>query len=233
MSVGGLTGQEAETLIAAKYEKDYLQDPQVSVFIKEYTSQRITIEGAVAKPGIYPDARPDDAAAGDRDRRRPGAALGPERRHGVPAWKAGEKKISSSTSTRSAPARLEDPLLVNDDVIVVKRVRRASRSGIRCWATSSASSTRSTTCARARERRRCPENDRARALSRRAERLRPRSRSGASTELSTHRSAARRAARRRTTTVHFRDLWHVVVKRKWAVFAVFLIVARHGAGRRR
>ena len=36
------------------YEKDYLQDPQVSVFIKEFTSQRITLEGAVAKPGIYP-----------------------------------------------------------------------------------------------------------------------------------------------------------------------------------
>ena len=39
---------------AAKYAKDYLQDPQVSVFIKEFTSQRITVEGAVARPGIYP-----------------------------------------------------------------------------------------------------------------------------------------------------------------------------------
>src|SRR6185295_13919778 len=34
--VGGLTGDEAEQLIAQKYEKDYLQDPQVSIFIKEY-----------------------------------------------------------------------------------------------------------------------------------------------------------------------------------------------------
>src|SRR5262249_20139475 len=41
--VGGLTGEEAETLIAEKYGKDYLQDPQVSLFIKEYTSQRITL----------------------------------------------------------------------------------------------------------------------------------------------------------------------------------------------
>ena len=32
----------------------FLQDPQVSVFIKEFTSQRITVEGAVARPGIYP-----------------------------------------------------------------------------------------------------------------------------------------------------------------------------------
>ncbi len=45
VTVAGLTNQEAETLIAAKYEKDYLQDPQVSVFIKEFTSQRITRRG--------------------------------------------------------------------------------------------------------------------------------------------------------------------------------------------
>src|SRR5208282_1266783 len=52
--LAGLTSQDAEALIASKYAKDYLQDPQVSVFIKEFTSQRITLEGAVAKPGIYP-----------------------------------------------------------------------------------------------------------------------------------------------------------------------------------
>ena len=50
----GSSSQEAEALIAAKYEKDFLQDPQVSVFIKEFTSQRITLEGAVNQPGIYP-----------------------------------------------------------------------------------------------------------------------------------------------------------------------------------
>lgn len=54
VAVAGLTAQDAEKLIAAKYEEKYLQNPQVSLFIKEFTTQRITIEGAVAKPGIYP-----------------------------------------------------------------------------------------------------------------------------------------------------------------------------------
>ena len=31
-----------------------MQDPQVSVFVQEYTSQRVTVEGAVNKPGIFP-----------------------------------------------------------------------------------------------------------------------------------------------------------------------------------
>ena len=54
LSADPAKARRAEELIAAKYAKDFLQDPQVSVFIKEFTSQRITVEGAVARPGIYP-----------------------------------------------------------------------------------------------------------------------------------------------------------------------------------
>lgn len=52
--VAGLTAQAAEDRIAAKYKEKYLQDPQVSLFIKEFTTQRVAIEGAVTRPGIYP-----------------------------------------------------------------------------------------------------------------------------------------------------------------------------------
>lgn len=52
--VAGMTASDAQALIATAYSKDYLQDPQVSIFIKEFTSQRITVDGAVARPGIYP-----------------------------------------------------------------------------------------------------------------------------------------------------------------------------------
>jgi polysaccharide export outer membrane protein len=52
--IAGLTAQEAEVRIAQKYSEKYLQNPEVSLFIKEFTTQRITVEGAVTKPGIYP-----------------------------------------------------------------------------------------------------------------------------------------------------------------------------------
>ncbi|MBL0918882.1 MAG: polysaccharide export protein [Hydrogenophaga sp.] len=52
--VAGLTAQAAERLIADRYGEKYLQDPQVSLFIKEFTTQRVSIEGAVIRPGIYP-----------------------------------------------------------------------------------------------------------------------------------------------------------------------------------
>jgi len=54
MVLAGFTAQQAEAAIAAKYAEKFLQDPHVSVFIKEFTTQRITILGAVSKPGIYP-----------------------------------------------------------------------------------------------------------------------------------------------------------------------------------
>ena len=54
VQAGGNTVQELEALIAARLTEGYLQSPQVSVFVKEFTSQRITLEGAVKNPGIFP-----------------------------------------------------------------------------------------------------------------------------------------------------------------------------------
>jgi polysaccharide export outer membrane protein len=52
--IAGLTSQEAEDRIASRYAEKYLQNPQVSIFIKEFTTERMTVEGAVARPGIFP-----------------------------------------------------------------------------------------------------------------------------------------------------------------------------------
>lgn len=54
VQAGGRTPAELERDIAAKLESGYLQSPQVSVYVKEYNSQRITVDGAVNKPGIFP-----------------------------------------------------------------------------------------------------------------------------------------------------------------------------------
>lgn len=54
VEAAGLTGEQLAADIAARLAKDYLQNPQVIVFIEEYTSQRVTVVGAVKKPGVYP-----------------------------------------------------------------------------------------------------------------------------------------------------------------------------------
>lgn len=53
LQAGGRTVAELEADIAARLKQNFIQDPQVTIFIKEFTSQRVTVEGAVRKPGIY------------------------------------------------------------------------------------------------------------------------------------------------------------------------------------
>jgi polysaccharide biosynthesis/export protein len=48
-----LTSFELEKVIAEKLSKDLIQNPQVSVFIKEFTSLRMTVQGAVTRAGLY------------------------------------------------------------------------------------------------------------------------------------------------------------------------------------
>ena len=54
VQAGGLTIQELEKHIGKMLSDKYLQNPQVTAFVKEFTSQRVTLEGSISKPGIYP-----------------------------------------------------------------------------------------------------------------------------------------------------------------------------------
>ncbi|MGY1425116.1 polysaccharide biosynthesis/export family protein [Lysobacter sp. A289] len=56
IDVAGMTVTELEADVAARYAASYLQNPQISVFVQEFSSQRVTVSGAVEKPGIYPIA---------------------------------------------------------------------------------------------------------------------------------------------------------------------------------
>jgi polysaccharide biosynthesis/export protein len=54
VSTAGRTAQDVERELAVKLGAKYLQSPQVTVFVKEFNSQRVTVEGSVKKPGVYP-----------------------------------------------------------------------------------------------------------------------------------------------------------------------------------
>ncbi len=56
LSVGGKTVEEVQTLLEESYGARYLQHPQVSVLVTDRARQRVTVEGAVISPGIYPIA---------------------------------------------------------------------------------------------------------------------------------------------------------------------------------
>lgn len=54
LAAAGHTVPELQDTIASKLKDGFLQNPQVTVFVKEFVSQQVTLNGSVAKPGIYP-----------------------------------------------------------------------------------------------------------------------------------------------------------------------------------
>jgi polysaccharide export outer membrane protein len=53
VSVDGLSSADAAALLERKLGERYLRNPQVSMFIKEYNSKKVSVFGQVAKPGTF------------------------------------------------------------------------------------------------------------------------------------------------------------------------------------
>ncbi len=53
VKVVGLDPQQVSKLIATKLADGYLRNPQVSVFVKEQMSKKLSVLGQVSKPGTY------------------------------------------------------------------------------------------------------------------------------------------------------------------------------------
>ncbi|HXH00943.1 MAG TPA: SLBB domain-containing protein, partial [Xanthomonadaceae bacterium] len=103
-----------------KYAEGFLQKPQVTVFVKEFTSQRITLEGAVKKPGIYPITGKTSllqaiAVAEGLD---PLADLG-----GIVLFRNIDgKKMAAGYDIRALRSgKIDDPQLYGDDIVVVEQ----------------------------------------------------------------------------------------------------------------
>lgn len=55
LHVGGLSPEQVQNLLASSLrDKNFVKDPQVSVFVAEYASQAVYVLGEVVKPGPYP-----------------------------------------------------------------------------------------------------------------------------------------------------------------------------------
>jgi len=120
ISAGGMTIPELERELTRRYSDSYLQNPQVTVFVKEFASQRITLEGAVRPPGIYPltgrtTLLQSIAIAQGLD---PLADLG-----GVVLFRQVDgKKMAAVYDIRELrKGKVEDPLLYGEDIVVVEQ----------------------------------------------------------------------------------------------------------------
>ena len=124
VKAGGLTAQELEAAIAQKLAESLLQDPQVSVFIKEFVSQRVTVEGSVEKPGVYPLTGRTTllqviALASGVDLVAEENAVKVFRQNGDDANVGRTVLIYDLEAIRAG--RVEDPLIQGNDLVVVEK----------------------------------------------------------------------------------------------------------------
>lgn len=121
VTVAGLTQEQVEKHLADLYGQKYLQNPQVSVFIREFTTERITVDGAIAKPGIYPLVGPMTllrviALAGGF-----GQIADPTDVLVYRQGDKGQREVAKFDVNRIRSGKDPDPSIRGDDLIVVQR----------------------------------------------------------------------------------------------------------------
>ena len=121
----GRTAGEMATDIASRLAARYLRDPQVTVTIMEAASQKITVDGAVTKPGVY-EMRGSTSLL-----QAVAMAEGPSRvadltKVAVFRTIDGRRSVALFDLSAIRQGRASDPQVLGDDVIVVDISRLSS-----------------------------------------------------------------------------------------------------------
>lgn len=122
----GLSQFQLQSAIAQKLKASYLQNPQVTVSIEEFTNQRVTVEGEVQKAGVYP-------IQGEITLLQAVALAGGPSNLADPAKtvifrkKGNQVKAYNLNLDAIREGKTQDPYILNDDRVIIHR------SGSRYW----------------------------------------------------------------------------------------------------
>jgi polysaccharide export outer membrane protein len=118
VAAGGKTQSQLEKEIARKLEAGYLQSPQVTVFVKEFNSQKITVDGAVKKPGIFPISGQTSLLQAIALAEGLETVADPS---GILIFRiVGEKRLAARFDLKQVRSgKIEDPILKAGDIVMV------------------------------------------------------------------------------------------------------------------
>jgi len=125
----GFTTFELEQAITNKLSVDLIQNPQVTVFIKEFTSQRMTVQGVVNRAGVY------DFQGQATLLQAISMAGGLSEKADEAAVKVIRKSPGKNEETLTYDInvirnnKIDDPLLENGDVVMVEEKKPISVQG--------------------------------------------------------------------------------------------------------
>jgi polysaccharide export outer membrane protein len=126
----GQTAGQLSTQIAERLSAQYLRNPQVTVTVTEAASQKITVDGAVTKPGVY-EMRGSTSLLQAVAMAEGPSAVADLTKVAVFRTIGGQRSVALFDLQAIRQGRAEDPAVLGDDVIVVDTSRmNATMRGI-------------------------------------------------------------------------------------------------------
>lgn len=121
VQAAGLSVTRLQDQVAARYRERYLQDPQVTVSLQESPTQRITVGGEVAEPGVYPMGAPHLSLQQAVAMGRGITNVANPRNVIVFRTIGGERRFARFDLKRIQQGELDDPDIYGGDIIIVDR----------------------------------------------------------------------------------------------------------------
>ena len=126
--VAGKTANELSDTLKALLEKSYMKNAQVTVMVKQMTTQRVTVDGAVNQPGIYPLAGPTSLMQALALAKGPDTRVANLNRVAIFRGAEGGMRVATIYNLQKIRAGKEpDPEVKADDIVVM------DQSGVRTF----------------------------------------------------------------------------------------------------
>lgn len=119
MQASGRTPDELSVDIAEELKKSYMKDPQVTVAVKEAHSQRVTVDGAVVQPGVYPLSGRTTLLQAVSLAKGPDPKLANIRHVAIFRTVGGARQSAFYDLSQVRTGKVEDPEVYGNDIIVV------------------------------------------------------------------------------------------------------------------
>lgn len=121
----GHTAGQLSTLIAERLSTQYLRNPQVTVTVTEAASQKITVDGAVTKPGVY-EMRGSTSLLQAVAMAEGPTGVADLTKVAVFRTINGQRSVALFDLQAIRQGRADDPTVLGDDVIVVDTSRMSA-----------------------------------------------------------------------------------------------------------
>lgn len=115
----GMTADQLGETLRQKLDGRYLKDPLITVVVKTAAKNRVTVDGAVVKPGVYPLAGPTSLEQAIALANGPDTGRANIHRIAVFRMVDGQRKGQMYDLTKIRKGQAPDPEVRPDDIVVV------------------------------------------------------------------------------------------------------------------